>query len=269
MTKNTNLGNMNLWMLSVFLLMLGCLVTACDRQREETGYHANGTLEHRVRLDANGLYNGDMVHYYKDGKVESILPFTHGEIHGLVLKYYPSGELYAKEKWQAGKRVGLSEYYFKNGKPKYKAYCQDNALVGPTFRYYANGFLHEKILYSPTGEIIDFDKYDKDGRRNLLYTRPLLVAKQDTVEEGTPYEFEVVLANRETEAVFVKFTVPKSDLDSTKGMYSKWRYRIMTRQPGTQRLEGRVYNQRVSGDTLHTRWYGLLHTFYVRPRPSV
>jgi endo-beta-N-acetylglucosaminidase D len=76
------------------------------------------------------------------------------------------------------------------------------------------------------------------------------------LREGQDYSFEIVLGNRRTNTITVKFLNPETKIDSIKGLYTKTRYVLRRPAPGIHTVRAKVYEYWQHGDTLMTNWYG-------------
>ena len=255
---------MKRYLLNYSLLLVCLLCLASCQSPEAINYYPTGEVERRVPLDEDSLFHGLSVHYYQSGQVQSKIPFQHGLITGRVRRYYPSGALLGVEDMKDNQLHGVVKDFYPTGRLRavYRQY--GNRKVDTLCRYTPDGTLHERVIYSQTGRKLDFDKFDRAGRRDREYTQPLVVTSSDTIPAGVPFLFQVVLANRETNAVTIQFSDMETHVDSVQGQNGQWTYRIAAPREGTNVIQGKVYNHRLSGDTLHHWWYELRHRFYVQ-----
>ncbi len=240
------------------LILLSCT------QNEKTNYYPTGEIKFRAPIDEQGVYNGEVIYYYRNGNIQAQMPFYHHHINGIVRKYYSNGILESTEECRNGVRFGKLKQYYPTGQLKYEAVLHGKINTDTARYYHANGELKEVIVYDSKGRKVDFGVWHSNGRIDTSYTRPIFLSDTDNLLYGQDYSFEITLANRRSKAVIIKFLNPKGNLDSTSGALAKTRYIIRKPILGTHQIKARVYQRWLQGDTLYTNWYRLEHLFYVR-----
>lgn len=250
---------------TIFLCVISCifLIHGCNGH-EEIQYYPNGMIKSKTQLDTNGLYNGYCFNYNRDGILVSKVPFIHGLISGILYQYYSNGIVHAKELFVNNKRNGLATYFYKNNALKSRKKYNGSVVIDTSYNYYENGRLQCRVFHTTQGKIIDFDFYTINGRRDILYTRPIITTDADTIEIGRDYYFAVLLANRLSNSVIVKISSSSSKIDSLHSFKGKNYYLIRKPKPGLNLIRGKVYNLVFQDDTLFTYNFILEHKFFVR-----
>ena len=257
------IASINVVYIQVTVMLVGGLLTGC-RPNEENRYYHTGQLKSRVALDDKGLYNGYCQNFDTDGALKSKLQFQHGEIEGVAYYYYPTGKLWAYTPYRHSKLNGLTRYFYANGKVKRIKEYRNDVEVGTSLHYYSSGRLHGRVQHDHSGKVVEFDFYTPSGKRDMSYTKALVLAAFDTISSSQSYTFDVVLANSLSDAVTVRINSPDNNLDSLPAPLEKHRYVTVHPHPGANRLRGRVYNRVLRHDTLYKYWFEIQHTFWVR-----
>ncbi|QIL78376.1 toxin-antitoxin system YwqK family antitoxin [Hymenobacter sp. HDW8] len=246
-----------------FYLLLLWSICSCGKQ-EKVVYFPTGEVKSRAPLNDSRKYDGDVINYYKSGSIERVVPFRNGIVHGVVNSYYPNGNLYVTETWRHNKRSGETAWYYPNGQIKYWALLDGNRRIDSAKWYHTNGKISYRMLYDKKGRKVDFFAYEPNGKINLNHVRPLFLSDQDTLAAGQDYTFEIVLGNRRSNSINIKFLEPRTGVDSTKGVYTKTRYIIRRPSPGKQLVKVVLYQYRTNGDTLWIDDWQIQHTYYVK-----
>lgn len=129
--------------------------------------YIDGTKQVEVNYK-NGLIDGVLTEYYKDGKVSETTTFVAGKKNGAYKSYYKNGQLYEEANYQKDSLHGPASVYYKNGKLFKKITFDNNKKQGAYKEYYANGNLKEESNYE-NGEYSGISKgYLADGK-SLMY----------------------------------------------------------------------------------------------------
>jgi antitoxin component YwqK of YwqJK toxin-antitoxin module len=246
-----------------YISLLGVLFS-CGH-KEKILYYPTGEVEYRAPLSEQAKYSGEIIRYYKNGKIMNTTPFYNGNVSGVVKRYYPTGELEAIETWKQGKKHGLFRYFFPDGKIQREAVMYGNRYVDTARYYYPNGEIKQVIIYDKKGRKIDFGVWLSNGNKDTRYTRPFVLTDTDSISQGQDYVFEIQLGNRRSNVLSVRFLEPKIAIDSIKGIYTKYQYIIRSPKPGNHIIKATLYSQwaRKGSDTIWTNTYPIEHSFHV------
>ena len=89
----------------------------------------------------DGVVNGHMIAYYRNGQIQEDVEFKKGIPHGNYKLYYEDGTLMKEGNTKDGKKEGLHKSYYENGQVEFEEnYLNDN-LDGTRKTYYTNGSL--------------------------------------------------------------------------------------------------------------------------------
>ena len=64
-----------------------------------SGYAREGYRTRKMRFERRykkGLRHGDTKYWYPNGKLESIEPYTHGKVNGVITRFYENGRIKAR-----------------------------------------------------------------------------------------------------------------------------------------------------------------------------
>jgi hypothetical protein len=230
------------------------------------GRYPTGEIEYQAPLNAQGLYDGEVKTFYKNGSLKAIRPYYKSRITGEVIRYYPNGKLESTEYFKNGETFGPVKQYYPTGQLKYEAKLYGKVYADTARSYYPNGELKLLIVYDDKGHKADFGAWHPNGEIDIGYTRPLFLSDRDSVLEGQDYTFEVVLGNRRSNVVNVKILHPLTGVDSTKGVYARTRFIIRRPAPGPHVVKAEVRNlwARKGSDTIWTNVYPIQHSFWVQ-----
>ena len=252
----------------VLIVMMSSLMLlflpACGAQ-EEVGYYPSGEVEYRAPLDKQGVFNGEVKNFYKDGKVKSVLPFHAHRINGLVKRFYPNGILQFTEMYVDGSQLGPEVKYYPNGGLQYKIMLHRSIHVDTARYYYPDGDLKEMAIYDSKGRKVDFAVLRHNGEIDPSYTKPLFLSDDDRIRKGQDYAFEIVLGNRHLSNIITRIIAPAGTVDSMPGKYARTKY-ILRRPPlGQHVIKADLIEQwsRPGSDTIWISTFRAAHSFNV------
>lgn len=249
--------------LFIVLLFLG----SCTK-REEVRYYPTGEVKYRAPLGDKGVFDRDVVYFYKNGSIQAVLPFKNGHVNGTLKRFYPNGVLESTELRKDGVMAGELKQYYPNARIKYKAIEIGKRFVDTARYYHPNGEVAQLVVYDAVGRKIDFGVWNRAGNLDPAYTKPIFLSDNDDPRAGEDYSFEIRLGNRRSSAVIVKPLVPAAQLDSVTGKYAATRYIVKRPAPGTHVVKAKLFETwaRKGSDTIWTNDYQVEHTFRVRER---
>lgn len=247
------------------LFLVSPFLVSCA-QKEEVHYYPTGEVEYRAPLSAKGVFDKEVVYFYKNGKNQAVVPFANGHVNGIIRRFYPTGVLESTEFRKDGKLAGEMKQYYPNARIKYEAKKVGERFVDTARYYHPNGEVAQLIVYDSSGRKIDFGVWNRAGKLDPTYTRPLFLSGGDTIAQGENYCFEVRLGNRRSNAVIIRPVVPAGQLDSTKGKYAPVRFVIRQPTLGAHVLRVNIYENwaRKGSDTIWTNDYQVKHVYSVR-----
>jgi hypothetical protein len=247
--------------LPCFWLLVAWWTTACSiTEREEVGHYPAGEVAYRVPLNAKGEYVDTLTRFYPSGVKKAELPFSNGHINGIVKRYFPTGQLMSAARYINGEQAGEVEGFYSTGELRSRGTIHGNVPSGPMRYYYRTGKMQHFNLYDEQGKIVDFAKFNPEGTIDERYTQVVVYAPQDTVRAGEDIAFEVILAGQTAKEVHVRFRGVAPELDSTKGVYSRYRYVVKRPHPGSLCVAGGVLQTRTSRTVT---WFPWRHCFFV------
>lgn len=246
---------------NTFCILPLIALTACSSP-EEVGRYPTGEIEYRVPLNEYGVYDGVCTYFYKTGAKKTELPFVNHRINGLVKRYYPSGRLLSASIYKNGQQWGEIKSYYPSGELRSQGYIYGMTPQGPMHYVYRNGELQHLRIYDKRGKVVDFAEFDSSGTLDKRYTQPLVYTNHDTVEINKEISFEVILASRASEDISVKIGPLKTLIDSTVGVYTKHKYKLIFHEAGKKCISGTVYQREHHNDTTITTSFPWKHCFY-------
>lgn len=135
---------------TLFSLVL-ILITACDQTPPKTYERIerfeNGQISRRSNV-VNGLKEGKMTDYYKDGKLMAERYFEKGEQQGRTVIYYPNGQIKEVQYFASGKKQGGDTLWYEDGKIQFVSTLKDDKLDGYLRKWDPNGALVYEAKYA-------------------------------------------------------------------------------------------------------------------------
>jgi len=128
-------------------------------------YEGSKILKAEGRLKDN-LPEGIWRTYYRSGNLQSVVPYTEGEVHGEVFYYFDKKPLtkMAEMKFEHDLLEGTYIEYWQNGAQKAKLEYIEGRLHGKAFYFYPTGQIKIKGKYKKgekKGKWLFYDKTDK------------------------------------------------------------------------------------------------------------
>ena len=90
------------------------------------GYEGHQTSSVNI---TNGVRNGIMTYYDKQGRVIRQTPYVNGKIHGEEKAFYPNGDRMITFNYLNGVKEGYAYSYYPNGKVCRKAKYKNNRII--------------------------------------------------------------------------------------------------------------------------------------------
>jgi antitoxin component YwqK of YwqJK toxin-antitoxin module len=145
------------------------------------------------------------VSYFPDSTLKHEVMLKDGKPDGLGISYYASGKVRSKFLWKDGKENGAGIFYYENGKIQQENYYVNGIRRGLSKTYYDNGNLKQLTILDTLGRMMDYYKYDRNGKRILTKAskQPIFLAESDTLKNGETYRAEIRLGNHEFSVVDV------------------------------------------------------------------
>ena len=117
---------------------------------------------YRVSNYVDGLPDGLVKIYFRNGNIFRELPYVDGLIRGFAEWYYKTGELQEEAVFIDGKKDGPAIAFYKNGMVSRKAIYTSGLLNRNDEKYYPNGRLMSVTLYSNNTKA-STTNYDENG----------------------------------------------------------------------------------------------------------
>jgi antitoxin component YwqK of YwqJK toxin-antitoxin module len=114
-----------------------------------TKLYPSGTLYEEANY-VNDTLHGERKLYYKNGKLEILETYDHGNFTSPYKRYYDDGQLQLDGFYEDNKATGVWTRYYKNGQIKDAVTLVDNDENGPFTEYYENGNLKAEGTYNGT-----------------------------------------------------------------------------------------------------------------------
>lgn len=248
----------------VLIILFVVLLSAC-KKREEIEYYSTGEIKLRAPLDEEGVYDGEVTYFHKNGAVKSKIPFRNHHINGVLKKYYQNGKLESTETFINGKNDGVLKQFYLNGKLEYETNLKGDIHTDTARYYFPNGEIHQVIIYDRKGRKVDYGVWLPNGQLDTRYTHPLFLSNTDDLRYGQDYSFEIVLGNRRSNVVTVKILAPTFGVDSTQGTHTKTQYIIRRPTLGSHAVIAKIKLEwaRKGSDTIWIDTGSVRHFFYV------
>ncbi len=136
-----------LYSLLVFSLLL---VNSCDKPApttyERVEQYDNGQVSRRFNI-VNGLKEGKMTDYFKDGKIMAERYFEKGQQNGRTAIYYPNGQIKEVQYFVEGKKKGGDTLWYEDGKIQFVTTLKDGKKHGYLRKWEPDGTLTYEAKY--------------------------------------------------------------------------------------------------------------------------
>lgn len=154
----------------LFSIVLGSLIIGCSSSKTITPYdelslkgnivyyHENPYTGIVIDKDVNGnllakgslkdgLLNGEVIIYYKSGKVKQITNYREGKLDGRLTSYYESGSVKWQEEYKDDTLEGEYFHFYENGVLSKRGNFEKSSPTGEWIFYHENGEVKEKKIY--------------------------------------------------------------------------------------------------------------------------
>ncbi len=138
-------------------------------------YFDNGQKESEIGFK-EGLPDGNVTIWYKDGKIKLIGCYKNGVEEGLMTEFYPNGFKKREIFFKDGIKSGIYKTWHNNGKRKTEANFINNNLNGEYLSWYSNGSI-ELNATMKDGKLIKANGYNEDGSIMLNFKEELKLRK--------------------------------------------------------------------------------------------
>lgn len=162
-------------------------------------YHKRGAISSYGRLNADNLYEGEVISYHPNGKVSKKANYVNGDLQGEFKEYNDKGVLTLIANYEANILDGPATVYYNHGAKMRTFTFEDGKTVDTTYSYYANGQLESKIpqlngtdegqaiFYHEDGSLmskITFKNDERTGPAEFYYPNGQLKVSTTYNEEG-------------------------------------------------------------------------------------
>lgn len=159
---------------------------------------ANGNLD-LTRGDSrlqgklqDGALDGP-VRIQEAGRLQALLGYANGVLHGLSTLYYPNGQVSAQLPYTGGRLHGVAQYFAAEGWLQRKVSYRQGLMHGEVSSYYADGSLAELELYRDGVRDGLYQRFHDNGQvaqRSRYLNGKLLDEGQVFAEDGRPLDAE-------------------------------------------------------------------------------
>lgn len=159
---------------------------------------ANGNLD-LTRGDSrlqgklqDGALNGP-VRIQETGRLQALLGYANGVLHGLSTLYHPNGQVSAQLPYTDGRLHGVAQYFAAEGWLQRKVSYRQGLMHGEASSYYADGSLAELELYRDGVRDGLYQRFHDNGQvaqRSRYLNGKLLDEGQVFAEDGRPLDAE-------------------------------------------------------------------------------
>jgi len=113
----------------------------------------------------NGILNGEVTVYRKNGKRKTVSHYKNGQLDGAWNEYYPNGSLNSTRNYKDGKPLRGQKDYFINGNLMQEQRLKRKTLYDTMVYYYSTGRIKQMRLYinrfrAPNKKAEDLDYYN-------------------------------------------------------------------------------------------------------------
>ncbi len=150
-------------------------------------YHENGALKRTGIMVDDSLFNGEMIDYYDNGNLNTVINFKRETFHGpyyyfdecgqILLKtnytagvengmcyiWHPNGALELSIEIIDGKEEGQKLIFYSNQNIKSISYFTNDTIDGLYLKYFANGCIMKKGMYEQDIAVGTWYYWNEDG----------------------------------------------------------------------------------------------------------
>lgn len=138
---------------------------------KQTLYFHNGKVKKESVYNSKGQLNGDITHYFTNGKVHQTAHYTNNLLNGKVTTFHQNGRLENKEVYTLGKhRDGECKHFDENGKLSRIHTYKNGVYEGNYIDYYPDGTKETESIYH-NGAQTKSTSYYADGKVKSTYIR--------------------------------------------------------------------------------------------------
>lgn len=170
-----------------FLLIL-FFVQGCKKDHE-TKFYEDGKLRMVSRVDDKGVYNGEFVEYYPNGKVKSKGIRSQGEVVWIE-RFYLNGNIEEEAGYVDKMLNGQVILYYENGKIKLRSCYNKGKEDGDYIVYDSLGNIYEIQRYR-NQELFFYKRYSRDNPIVGIVPKIEKVATDDSIKYVVKLPFEV------------------------------------------------------------------------------
>lgn len=148
----------NMKKLSLLLLLCSLFFINCKNTSKEKEINIQNIEVNKSEIKLNGnegnwyynnkLFNGYMVTYADNGKLEQKVGFYNGKKQGIAKIWFPNGQLKVKSHYQQNKLIGSYKSWWPNGVLASEANYKNGKLQGVEKRWYASGQIAKQMTYT-------------------------------------------------------------------------------------------------------------------------
>jgi hypothetical protein len=181
----------------VTLIFWVLVIQGCELESTQSDANAN-----IIRDEEGKIIEGELIQYYKTGKVAAVMNFKDKKLDGKAVKYYKDGITKRSElNYSNALLEGIQKRYYKSG-ALYKAemYVGDKRN-GITKKYWEGGGLMSEATFSNGFAGTNLKEYLTNGKLKTKYPRIVIEEKDQLVLNGT-YKLKVFLSDNSSKVEF-------------------------------------------------------------------
>lgn len=187
----------------LFSLLISMGIISCTSNRNKNGQE--------IKVKDNG--DTIVMTYSKAGILESEIGVKKGMYHGEAIYYYKDGKIMCKEHYNNGLKEGICEIFFENGKLNSRTNYSRNKIDGIKKTYYENGALLAEYVYK-NGHLEESKEFKKDGSPKKNIVR-IVFDKRDELAMNNTYTVYVKLSEPQKNTKFFIVDKGKNGEDLT------------------------------------------------------
>jgi antitoxin component YwqK of YwqJK toxin-antitoxin module len=117
-------------------------------------YDAQGKLKAKIEYDLNGKRNGEMLEYYRTGKLMRQSFYKNGKLEGVMTEWYENGIKSLEAEYHNDLRDGNQTEYSEQGNKTTVIHYSQGVLSGETTHWYETGELKMKTVVYPSKDSV-------------------------------------------------------------------------------------------------------------------
>lgn len=183
-------------------------------------FYKSGKIESKTNFK-NGKFHGTATEFFEDGQMRRVQSFQNGQLQGEYKEFYSNGELRGRIAFKNGAMDGLYQEFYDNGKQKTIQTFSEGEKNGDYLEYYSNGDLRYSGHFEDGILQGEAKMYNSEGK--LINSGSFLNNKKHGVWTTVGYDNTIVSRTYDNEILDGEMTFEMKRSEASKEEYYKGR----------------------------------------------